>query len=179
MIILLGMPGSGKTTQTEALGEFLNCPWFSMGEIIRQKATGQDREQMLAGKIIADEPTLKLLWDELKPLDLVNKECVVEGNPRSIPQAEWWLDKIKKKQVNFTGLVHLVMDVEDAENRLAQRRRVDDEDIRVLKQRFAEYHRTITPTLEFLKKHGIKARKVDAAQDIEKVEADIKKVLGI
>jgi adenylate kinase len=179
MILLLGMPGSGKTTQTQILAEHLDCPWFSMGEIIRQKATDGDRDLMLEGKIIPDDPTLKMLWNELKGLDLVNKECIVEGNPRSIPQAEWWLAKIKKGEIKFTGLIHLVISAEDAENRLAQRHRVDDEDIAVLKKRFAEYHAKVSPTLEYLKKHGLKVHQIDAAQGIHKVEVDIKKALNL
>jgi adenylate kinase family enzyme len=61
MILFLGTPGAGKTTQTKLLAEYLNCPWFSMGELIRQNATGQDRKDMLAGKIISDEATLGIV----------------------------------------------------------------------------------------------------------------------
>ena len=175
----MGMPGSGKTTQTKALAEHLGCPWFSMGEIIRAKATDGDRDMMLQGKIIPDKPTLAMLWSELKNHDLVNKECIVEGNPRTIPQAEWWMAKVAEGQMKITGLVHLVISVEDAEKRLSQRHRIDDEDIKVLKERFAEYHRKVAPTLAYLKKHGLKIHEVDAAQAVEKVQADIQKALNL
>jgi adenylate kinase family enzyme len=52
VILILGTPGAGKTTQARLLSEYLGCKWFSMGELIRAKVTGQDRKDMLAGKII-------------------------------------------------------------------------------------------------------------------------------
>jgi len=92
MILILGTPGAGKTTQTRLLAEYLGCPWFSMGELIRKDAKGQDRLDMLAGKIISDEVTLGIVDKVLAKIDTKDHECVFEGNPRSITQAQWWLD---------------------------------------------------------------------------------------
>src|ERR1700712_871421 len=94
MIIILGTPGAGKTTQTKLLSEYLGCPWFSMGDLIRQKATGQDRQDMLAGKIIDDQVTMHIVDQALATVD-TRKQCIFEGNPRRIPQVDWWLAQIK------------------------------------------------------------------------------------
>jgi adenylate kinase len=179
VIIILGTPGAGKTTQTQQLGEYLNCPWFSMGELIRQKVTGKDREEMLTGKIIGDEVTLKIVDESLSEIDTVNKECVFEGNPRSIPQAQWWLEQIQKGRFKLHGVLHLVVDHERAQTRMEKRGRVDDENDDVIKKRFDEYHRSIDPTLSYLKEHGVAVHEIDASGTIEEVAENIHKILGI
>jgi adenylate kinase len=179
MIIVLGTPGAGKTTQTQLLGEYLNRPWFSMGELIRQKVTGKEREEMLAGKIIDDEVTLRIVDEALKPLDTVNQECVFEGNPRSIRQAQWWLDQIKSGRFNIKGVLHLVVSHKIAHQRMENRGRIDDTDEQVIQKRFEEYHRSITPTLEYLKEHGVKVYEIDASGTIEEVADEIHKTLGV
>jgi adenylate kinase len=118
MILFLGTPGAGKTTQTKLLAEYLNCPWFSMGELIRQNATGQDRKDMLAGKIISDEATLGIVDKALKAVELTNQECVFEGNPRSIRQAQWWIEQQRVGRFKVKGVIHLVIDSSIAEEAL-------------------------------------------------------------
>lgn len=179
MIIILGTPGAGKTTQTKLLAEYLDCPWFSMGELIRQKVTGKDREEMLAGKIISDEVTLRIVDETLASIDTKNKECVFEGNPRSIPQAQWWVSQASSDRFKVTGIIHLVVDPSIAHERLEKRGRVDDFDENVIKKRFDEYHRSITPTLNYLKEQGMAVEEVRAEGTIEEVADRIHKVLGI
>jgi adenylate kinase len=178
MIILLGMPGAGKTTQTRLLAESLGCPWFSMGELIRDHATGRDREEMLEGKIIGDEVTLQILEKALKPVDTARSECIVEGNPRSIPQAKWWLNKINAGEVKLTGILQLSISVKDAEKRLQTRGRVDDDDMRVVHRRFEEYKRSITPTVDYLKEQGLEVHEIDASKSIEEVAKTIRASLN-
>jgi adenylate kinase len=179
MIILLGMPGAGKTTQTRLLAESLGCPWLSMGELIRHHATGHDREEMLEGKIIGDEVTLQILQKALKPIDTANSECIVEGNPRSIPQAKWWLSKIRKGEIKLSGIVQLSISVEEAERRLRSRGRADDDDMRVVRRRFEEYKRSITPTVDYLKKQGLEVHEIDASENIEHVAKAIRASLNL
>jgi adenylate kinase len=179
MIILLGMPGAGKTTQTRLLAESLGCPWFSMGELIREHATGHDRQEMLEGKIIGDEVTLQILAEALKPIDTASSECIVEGNPRSIPQAKWWLNEIKEGRMKLTGILQLSITVEEAEKRLHSRGRVDDDDMRVVHRRFEEYKRSITPTVEYLKDQGLEVHEIDASKSIEDVAKTIRTSLKL
>jgi adenylate kinase len=179
MILMLGTPGAGKTTQTRLLAGRLNCKWFSMGELIRNNAKGQDRREMLAGKIIDDEVTLKIVDQTLAAFGPASEECVFEGNPRSILQAQWWLSQVEKGRFEIKGLIHLVADPAVAEARLVRRGRLDDHDDNVVEKRFEEYHRSITPTLEYLREHGIKVHQIDANPSIEEVERAIDAALGV
>jgi adenylate kinase len=179
MILFLGTPGAGKTTQTKLLADYLNCPWFSMGELIRQNATGQDRKDMLAGKIISDEATLGIVDKALDSVELINQECVFEGNPRSIRQAQWWIEQQRSGRFKVKGVIHLVIDSSIAEERLEKRGRLDDYDSGVIEKRFAEYKRSIDPTLTFLEDHGIKVFEIQAAGTIEEVAKRIHSALEI
>ncbi|MBX4191113.1 nucleoside monophosphate kinase [Candidatus Saccharibacteria bacterium] len=179
MILILGNPGAGKTTQTQMLAKYLSCSWFSMGELIRKGATGQARRDMLAGKIISDDVTLNLVDKTLKDLDLKSKECVFEGNPRSVTQAEWWLDQAVAGRFKLTGVIHLVADPAIAEKRMLKRGRLDDHDDDVIEKRYAEYRRSITPTLNYLKEHDVPVYEINGNGTIEEIANQIHKVLGV
>jgi adenylate kinase len=179
MIILLGMPGAGKTTQTEMLAKYLNCPWFSMGDLLRANITGKDRQDMLAGKLIDYKVPLQIIEKALADIDTSKQEFVLEGNPRSVPQAEWWIAKIKSGQVNLTGFLHLSLDEDAAIDRLTKRGRVDDVTKEVILKRIAEYKRSVVPTVEFLKEQGYTVHEIDAAGTVEAVAGLIHKALNI
>jgi adenylate kinase len=179
MILILGTPGAGKTTQTRLLAEYLNCPWFSMGELIRKEVKGKDRRDMLAGKIISDQVTLNIVDKVLSKIDTKNKECVFEGNPRSITQASWWLDQQTVGRFKINGVIHLVASESIAAVRLVQRGRLDDHDDNVVEQRFAEYHRSIKPTLDYLTKHNVPVHQVVGDGTREEVSSKIHAALGV
>jgi len=179
VIVILGTPGAGKTTQAQLLARDLNCPWFSMGQLIRDKASGQTRRHMLAGKIIDDQTTINLLDTTLQPIDTANQEVVVEGNPRSVVQAQWWLEQIKSGRFKWTGLVHLTANPAIAEERMLRRGRLDDHDEGVISKRFEEYQRSIKPTLDYLKSQGITVHHIDADSSAETVAQKIHQALGV
>jgi adenylate kinase len=179
MIIMLGTPGAGKTTQTKMLAEHLNCPWFSMGELIRQYSSGQDRKDMLSGKIISDESTLKIVDKALADINTASEECIFEGNPRSITQAKWWIEQQKTGRFKIKGIIHLVIEPSIAEERLQKRGRLDDYDSGVIEKRFAEYQRSIDPTLTYLEDHGMKVFEIQAAGTIEEVAKRIHAALEV
>src|SRR6266576_1936166 len=108
MILILGTPGAGKTTQTHLLAEHLHCQCFSMGDLIRSEVKGKDRQDMLAGKIIDDQVTIDIVDRTLAKIDFTKEDCVFEGNPRSVPQAKWWLDQMNSGRFKVKGIIHLV-----------------------------------------------------------------------
>jgi adenylate kinase len=178
MILMLGTPGAGKTTQTKMLAEYLQCPWLSMGDLIREKAKGQVRKDMLAGKIISDKVTLDIVDKTLMSIS-TKEECVFEGNPRSIKQAQWWITNQSLGRFEIKGVIHLVIDPKIAEERLEKRGRLDDYDNNVIEKRFAEYKKSIDPTLTYLEDHGVKVYEIQAAGTIEEVANRIHGALGV
>jgi adenylate kinase len=179
MILMLGTPGAGKTTQSQLLSEHLGCQWFSMGQLIRDYSSGEARQQMLAGKIIDDKVTLEIAHKALSAVDTAHEECVFEGNPRSIPQAQWWLDQVTAGRFKITGVLHLIASKQVAHDRIVSRGRQDDISEEVINQRFAEYDRSIMPTISYLKQNGVKVHDIDANGTIEQVAKAIHTALGV
>jgi len=178
MINLLGVAGSGKSTQGRSLAEYLHCPWVSTGEILRTNLTGSLREEMLHGKIIDDTTTLGLLGAKLKAEGANKHECVVDGTPRTLAQAEWMVDQASQGQIMMTGVVHLTMDQAAAKERLLKRGRPDDTEAAVT-ERFAEYEESALPILAYLKQQGVSVYDVDADGTVEEVAERIRKALGV
>lgn len=93
VILLLGPPGSGKGTQAVTLATDLNIPHISTGDLFRQHirsntALGQEVKALIAeGKLVPDEIVRKMLFERISDPDCANG-CLLDGFPRTIPQAE-------------------------------------------------------------------------------------------
>jgi adenylate kinase family enzyme len=94
MIIILGVAGSGKSTQSQLLVDRLGMNWVSTGELCRRVVTGKRREEMLAGKVLDQDEVIDILDAELKRLDNKN-EIILDGFPRGLKQVAWLLHQEK------------------------------------------------------------------------------------
>jgi adenylate kinase family enzyme len=115
----------------------------------------------------------------IKNLDVKKNECVFEGNPRSITQAKWWVEQQKKGKFKIRGVIHLVIDPSIAQERLQKRGRLDDYNSDVIEKRFAEYQRSIDPTLTYLEDQGVKVFEIQAEGTVEEVSKRIHSALEV
>jgi adenylate kinase len=171
MIILLGGPGTGKSTQGQLLVDRGKFRWISMGEIIRQKATEQQREEILKGKLLDSQETIKLLELELKELG-DNPELILDGFPRYLDQAEWLLEQSRAHKIKISAVVNLFADKEVVKKRLMSRGRQDDSE-EVISHRFDVYEQTSLPAIDVLKAGGIPTIQINADQTPEAILNDI------
>ena len=106
MIILMGVAGSGKSTQGRLLADEKGYAWISSGEILRVLVTGKRRHEMLEGKLLSDEEMIQI-FD--KVLDLINPadEFVLDGFPRTVVQLEWLLEQVKADRLDMTAVFDL------------------------------------------------------------------------
>ena len=92
-IIMLGAPGAGKGTQAEIISKKLNIPTISTGNILRAAVKNgtpvglKAKEYMDAGKLVPDEVVIGIVDERLRMDDCQNG-FILDGFPRTIPQAE-------------------------------------------------------------------------------------------
>jgi adenylate kinase len=175
MILLMGIAGSGKGTQGKMLADKLGLHLISMGDVLRMYITGKRREEMLAGKLLKDEDIIKLLQRVLTTLQ-DNNEVILDGFPRTIPQAEWLVDHVKDGPFGLRAAFHLAASRETVKQRMLERARIDDTED-AIEKRIDEYDRATKPLLDWLKAHGVKVVNIDGEQSIEDVNQDIIKQL--
>lgn len=163
MIILMGVAGAGKSMQGKILADEHGYAWISTGEILRVLVTGKRRHEMLQGKLLSDDEMINLMD---KVLDLIDtkQEFVLDGFPRTVPQADWLLEQVHKGRFVLSAVVHLAASEEVVRTRLLDRARPDDTEEAIVK-RFSEYNTVTLPILEHLEREGAKVCKIDAAQD--------------
>lgn len=171
MIIVLGVAGSGKSTQSQLLSESDHLQWLSIGVLLREKITDDRRDQMLAGKMLDDNEVIGYLYESLREKG-DKPELILDGFPRSVYQADWLMDQSDKGEVHISAVVHLELSKETARARLLERGRQDDHD-EAIDERFNEYEHTIKPILETLKTRGVAIVDVDANAGSEIVEERI------
>jgi adenylate kinase len=178
VINILGLAGSGKSTQGQLLAKRLGCPWISMSTLLKEFGDDKVQKDILAGRIVDDAVTLHILEDYLTSMGADKNEFVIDGWPRALKQAEWLIGKVKAGQLMSTAVIHLKAHQEVARERLVHRGRVDDTDEAIAK-RFSDYKEYILPILNYLGGNGLKVVDVDADLSIPEVENEIDVILGI
>lgn len=176
MIIFMGVAGSGKSMQGRLLADREALPWLSTGEFLRMLISGDERRDMLSGKLLDDEEIIALVQKIFNIIN-IDEEFVLDGFPRTEGQADWLLNQVKYGQLNLTAVVHLTASEDVVIKRLLGRGRQDDHE-EAIAERFREYEEAIKPILEHFKQAGITVHDVNGDQEPESVHRDIVKALG-
>ena len=176
MIIFMGVAGAGKSVQGRLLADRLGLPWLSTGEFLRMLISGDERKDMVAGKLLPDEEIISLIQKIFSVIDS-KKEFVMDGFPRSVPQTDWLLNQTKFGQLSITAVINLTADEDVVKQRLLSRARPDDSDAAIAK-RFSEYRGTTLPILEHLRNAGVQVHDIDGAEEIETVHQQIMAILN-
>lgn len=171
MIVFMGVAGSGKSMQGRLLADQLGLPWLSTGEFLRMLIAGERRKAMLAGKLLADEEVISLIQKIFSIID-TRQEFVLDGFPRSAPQADWLLSQVRHQQLGLTAVIHLTASEEVVRQRLIDRGRQDDHQ-EAISERFLEYRETILPILEQFKTAGVLVHTFDGEQSVEAIHGDL------
>lgn len=175
MILLMGIAGSGKGTQGKMLADQHGLHLISMGDVLRMYITGEKRERMLAGELLGDKEIIDIIDRVLSSLK-DNEEVLLDGFPRTIPQADWLLQQAKAGRFKLATAFHLVASRQAVKERLLDRGRIDDK-AAAIEARFNEYERSTTPLLQWLDEHGVRVININAERSPAVVNDDLVKYL--
>lgn len=170
-IVIMGPPGSGKSTQARILAGKLDLTFVKTGDIYRElskEATplGEKIKSVIdSGGLVDDETTLEVVD---KNLAEITSGFIVDGFPRTLVQAKRNLFPINK-------VVNINISDEEAVKRIIHRAESSgraDDTREVVLERLKLYHESTEPILEYYKNQGI-LLEVDGAGTIEEVAAQI------
>lgn len=176
-IILIGIQGSGKSTQGNLISEKYKIPYLSSGHIFREIAKDKTKlgryvkETMNAGYLIPDSKTLTIVEEYLKK-PTYKKGYILDGFPRTVPQARAFKEKIDK-------VFYLEVSDKEALWRLSYRNDVlrEDETLMALRKRIELFHEVTKPVIEYYRKKKVLVE-VNGEKNIEGVFKEITHVLS-
>ncbi|RLV86459.1 Adenylate kinase [Meyerozyma sp. JA9] len=212
-MVLIGPPGAGKGTQAPNLKEKFCACHLATGDMLRAQVTAktelgvQAKKIMDQGGLVSDEIMVNMIKSELEN----NKECsngfILDGFPRTIPQAEKLDSMLEDRKTPLQKAVELKIEDQLLVDRITGRLvhpasgrsyhklfnppkkemtddqtgeplvQRSDDNEEALKKRLGTYHKQTEPIVEYYKKSGIWSG-IDASQKPSKVWADILKCLG-
>ena len=121
-VVLLGPPGAGKGTQAKLLREKFEACQVSTGDILRkavaeQSPLGKDASEYIRrGELVPDSVIVRLVAERLKERDC-EKGFILDGFPRTIPQAQRLEEILKEMELGL----HYVLSVQVPHNVIVER----------------------------------------------------------
>lgn len=211
-VIMLGAPGAGKGTQAKKIAEKYEIPHISTGDIFRANIKNgtelgnKAKSYMDQGHLVPDELTCDLVVDRINQADCKNG-YVLDGFPRTIPQAEALKAALEKMGETIDYAINVEVPDENIVNRMGGRRACpgcgctyhikhnppkvedicdvcgaklvlrDDDKPETVTKRLSVYHEQTKPLIDFYKKEGV-LREVDGTQDLNDVFQALTEILG-
>jgi adenylate kinase len=211
-LILLGPPGSGKGTQGERLQEDFRLPYYATGDILRAAVRDetdlgkQAKEYMDRGDLVSDDLIIAMIAERLET-DEAQDGFILDGYPRTIPQAEALDTEMQKLGRNLTAAALIDVSDEEVIRRLGGRRTCvkeghvfhiefdppknegicdvcgarlivrDDDKPEVISNRLKTYHEKTEPLISYYEDKGI-LKRVDGDRPPDEVSDSIRALLA-
>jgi adenylate kinase len=210
-LILLGPPGSGKGTQGERLQADLELPYYATGDILRAAVREgteigkQAKEYMDRGDLVPDDVIVGVIAERIDQAE-AEDGFILDGFPRTEPQAEALGAKITELGRRLSAAVLIDVDDDEVVRRLGGRRTCpnghifhvefdppneegvcdvcgeqltirDDDKPDVIRHRLAQYHDKTEPLVAYYEEQGL-LKRVNGDQEPEVVSDQIRKLLA-
>lgn len=211
-LIMLGAPGAGKGTQAARLAEAYGIPHISTGDIFRANIKGgtelgrKAKSYMDAGQLVPDELVCDLVADRISQSDC-EKGFILDGFPRTIPQAEALSEALDKMGLTLSAAVNVDVPDDNIIRRMGGRRAClkcgatyhiehlkpavegicdkcgselvlrDDDKPETVKTRLNVYHEQTQPLIDYYEKAGL-LRTVDGTVSADAVFEAIRSILA-
>ena len=211
-IVMLGAPGAGKGTQAIKIADKYDIPHISTGDIFRANIKGgtelgqKAKSYIDKGELVPDEVTIGMLLDRIAQDDCKNG-YVLDGFPRTIPQAESLTEALKSQGDKIDFALNIDVPDEAIIERMSGRRACpkcgatyhivyaapktenicdkcgteliirSDDKPETVKDRLNVYHQQTEPLIAYYKTAGV-LREVDGTQELPKVFEDVVAILS-
>ena len=211
-IIMLGAPGAGKGTQAKQIAAKYEIPHISTGDIFRANIKNgtelgkKAKEYMDQGMLVPDELTCDLVMDRIAQDDC-ERGFVLDGFPRTIPQAEALTNALTKIGQSMDYAIDVDVPDENIVNRMSGRRAClncgatyhivfnptktegvcdacgnetvlrDDDKPETVQKRLTVYHDQTQPLIDYYRNMNI-LKSVDGTKPMNEVFSDIVAILG-
>ena len=211
-IIMLGAPGAGKGTQAKQIADKYSIPHISTGDIFRANIKNgtelgkKAKQYMDQGALVPDELTCDLVMDRIQQDDCKNG-FVLDGFPRTIPQAEALDAALGKINEKMDYAIDVDVPDENIVNRMSGRRAClncgatyhivsiptkvegicdrcgspvvlrDDDKPETVLKRLGVYHDQTQPLIDYYTQSGI-LKEEDGTIDIHQIFAENESILG-
>jgi adenylate kinase len=211
-LVLLGPPGSGKGTQGERLQEDLRLPYYATGDILRTAVREETElgraasEYMDRGDLVPDDVIVGAIAERIDSTEAADG-FILDGFPRTVPQAEALADKLSELGRQLTGVLLIDAGDDEVVRRLGGRRTCvenghvfhvefnpperdgvcdvdgsqlvvrDDDRPEVIRNRLAQYHEKTEPLIDYYD-HQSLLRRVDGSAPPDDVSAELRRTLA-
>jgi len=176
IVILFGAPGVGKGTQAVILAEKLGIAHLSTGDAFRAAIKNQTPVGLLAkgyvdaGDLVPDDVVARIVEEAMNGEEFTNG-CILDGFPRTRPQADALQQLLSAKGLAVDKVVNLEVDDETIISRLLQRGRADDQED-IIRNRLAVYNAETAPLLDYYNDAGL-LLSINGIGDVNEVSSRI------
>lgn len=184
-LVIFGGPGSGKGTQSARLIDNYGLYHISTGELLRDHIKRETEigktanEYISKGQLIPDDLMISIIEDVLEKEAKDKKGIILDGFPRTIPQAEALEEFFKGRGTDVHAVVGLEVPDEELTDRLLKRAvesgRSDDNP-ETIRKRLDVYHNQTQPLREHYMKKG-KYIPIKGTGNVDDIFHDIKEGL--
>ncbi len=190
-LILLGPPGAGKGTQAQRLADRYGIVQLSTGDMLRAAARAgtpvglRAKDIMDLGKLVPDDVVVAIVAERIDQPD-ARKGFILDGFPRTVPQAVALDRMLKEKGLKLDAVIELKVDPgilqKRIETRMAEAKARGealrgDDDPEKLKTRVEVYHELTAPLVDYYRLEGA-LKTVDGMASIPEVASAIDRALG-
>ncbi|XHE11912.1 adenylate kinase [Agrobacterium deltaense] len=189
-LIFLGPPGAGKGTQAKRLTDKYGIPQLSTGDMLRAAVSAgteigkRAKAVMDAGGLVSDDIVNQIVSERIEAPDCA-KGFILDGYPRTVPQAKALADNMRKKNLALDAVIELKVDEEALirriENRVAETVAAggtvrSDDNPEAFRKRLTEYREKTAPLSNYYSEQG-ELVTLDGMADVDAVTEAIEGVL--
>ena len=182
-LILFGPPGAGKGTQADFIADKYKVVHISTGDVLREAVKNETEVGLHAksfmdkGELVPDSVVIEIIKQKLTSMN--DMKFMLDGFPRTVPQAEALEEMLGELGVSLDVVVFLDVDDEEVVQRIMKRQELEnrqDDTEDVVRNRLNVYREQTSPLGEFYDNKGI-LKKIDGIGTVEDISDRIDEVL--